>query len=265
LTYHLKTTKNPEWEKIQTQNIMSYFGKKVNEVFQTKEYAKFKLIKGNRLIKNPKIKKLVSSMSTHGWVPGSYVVVNNKWEIIDGQHRVLAAMQCNIPIVYTMEKKSDEKSMRTLNTGGDNWQMNDHLHGLVEDGNPHYIKLQNLMKEFPELKITECLMLCKNGYTAVPRGTFENGEFTTKDMNVARTWGNYIMRLKPFAKFFNTGIFVRALIVCLGKECFNFEEFIHKIELRPTSLVKCGTREQYIELFENIYNYRRSDKVNLRY
>jgi len=247
------------------KNIMSYLGKKVNEVYQTKEYNKFKLIKGNRLIKQPKLRKLEKSMTKEGWVSGSYVIVNSKWEIIDGQHRVMTAMKLNIPITYCMERKSNEKTMRTLNTGGDTWLMNDHLHGLVEDGNPHYVKLQNFMKEFPELKITECLMLCKNMYTSVPRGTFESGEFTTRDMNIARTWGGYVMRMKPFAKYYNSGIFVRALIVCLGKECFNFEEFIHKVELRPTSLVKCGTREQYIQLFENIYNYRRSDKVNLRY
>lgn len=244
---------------------MSHSGKKVNEIYATKEYAKFKLIKGNRVIKNPKIKKLVKSMSEVGWLPGSYVIVNSKWEIIDGQHRILAGMQCNLPIVYTMERKADEKVMRGLNTAGDNWQMNDHLHGFVEDNNEHYIKLSNLMKAYPELKITECLMLCKNQYTSVQRGTFENGEFTTKNMTIAYQWAEYIMRLKPFAKFYNTGIFVRALVCCLTKEGFNFEDFMRKVELRPTSLVKCGTREQYIELFESIYNYRRSDKLNLRY
>lgn len=244
---------------------MSFNGKKINEVFQTKDYSKFKLIRGNRVIKNPKIKKLAKSMSESGWLPGSYVVVNSKGEIIDGQHRVMAAMSLNIPIIYTTERKADDKVMRGLNTGGDNWQMNDHLHGFVEDNNEHYVKLNGLMKAFPELKITECLMLCKNQYTAIPRGTFESGEFTTKDMKIAYQWGEYIMRLKPFAKFFNTGIFVRALVCCLTKEGFNFEDFMRKVELRPTSLVKCGTREQYIELFENIYNYRRSDKLNLRY
>jgi hypothetical protein len=244
---------------------MSYSGKKVNEIFSTKEYAKFKLIKGNRVIKNPKIKKLVKSMTEDGWLPGSYVVVNSRWEIIDGQHRILAGMQCNLPIIYTMEKKADDKVMRGLNKAGDNWQLNDHLHGFVEDGNEHYTFLYNFMKDFPELKITEAMMLCKNAYTAVPRGTFENGEFTVKNKRVAIEWAEYVMRLKPFAKFFNTGIFVRALVCCLTKEGFDFNDFVRKIELRPTSLVKCGTREQYIELFESIYNYRRSDKLNLRY
>jgi hypothetical protein len=244
---------------------MVYNGKKINEIYQTKDYAKFKLIKTNRDIKNPKIKKLSKSMLSVGWLPGSYVVVNSKWEVIDGQHRLMAAMSLNLPIVYTMERKADENVMRGLNMAGDNWSLSDHLNGFVKDGNEHYMKLSKFMKDFPELKITECMMLCKNGYISVQRGTFEAGEFTTKNMNTAYMWGEYVMRLKPFAKFFNTGIFVRALLCCLTKKGFNFDDFMRKIELRPTSLVKCGTREQYIELFENIYNYRRSEKLNLRY
>ena len=244
---------------------MVYNGKKINEIYQTKDYTKFKLIKTNRDIKNPKIKKLAKSMSDNGWLPGSYVIVNSKWEVIDGQHRLMAGMSLNLPIVYTMEKKADDKVMRGLNMAGDNWLLSDHLNGFVKDGNEHYIKLDAFRKAFPELKITECMMLCKNGYISVQRGTFEAGEFTVKNMDIAYKWGEYIMRLKPFAKFFNTGIFVRALVCCLTKEGFNFEDFMRKVELRPTSLVKCGTREQYIQLFESIYNYRRSDKLNLRY
>ena len=49
------------------------------------------------------------------------------------------------------------------------------------------------------------------------------------------------------------------------KDVFDFEEFIHKVKLRPNMLVPCGTTDQYVEMIENIYNYKRSGKVNLRY
>ena len=121
------------------------------------------------------------------------------------------------------------------------------------------------MKQYPEFKITEAMMFCKNQNTSIPRGTFEGGEFTTKDMGKAALWAGYVLQLKPFFKHFNRGIFVRAMIFCLSNPKFNFDEFFHKVELRPTMLVTCGTREQYIELIENIYNYRRSQKINLRF
>ena len=244
---------------------MVHSGKKVNEVYQSKDYSKFKFRQDNRTIRQNHVKNLIKSMKENGWEPGSYVVVNALWEIIDGQHRTLAAIAAGLPINYVMEKKTDFNTIRTLNRNQVNWQMNDHIHGFVAEGNIHYTRLQNFMKQYPEFKITEAMMFCKNSNTSVPRGTFESGLFTTKDMGKAAIWAIYLMRMKPFTKFYNRGIFVRAMISCLSKNKFNFEEFFHKVELRPTMLVPCGTREQYIELIETIYNYRRSTKINLRF
>lgn len=244
---------------------MSINGKKVNEVYQTKDYSKFKFREDNRETNHNHVKKLSNSMKERGWITGSYVVVNSKYEVIDGQHRVKAATIAGVPINYTMERKSDFDTIRTLNCNQKNWLLQDHIHGFVTDGNPHYVKLDNFMKEFPELKITECMMLCKNSYTGVPRGTFESGNFTTKDMKKAKVWGENVMSLKPFFKFFNRGIFVRALVVALNKEGFEFDEFLHKVKLRPNMLVPCGTVDQYLELIETVYNYKRSKKINLRF
>jgi len=244
---------------------MAHSGKKVNEVYQTKEYSKFKFRNDNRIINQNHVRSLVKNMKENGWEPGSYVVVNALWEIIDGQHRTLAAIAAGIPINYTMEKKADFDTIRNLNRNQKNWLMNDHIHGFVAENNVHYVRLQNFMKQYPEFKITEAMMFCKNANVSIPRGTFESGQFTTKDMGKAALWASYLIRLKPFCKFFNRGIFVRAVITCLGNSKFDFEEFFHKVELRPTMLVPCGTREQFIELIEDIYNYRRSQKINLRF
>ena len=46
---------------------------------------------------------------------------------------------------------------------------------------------------------------------------------------------------------------------------FEFTEFIIKLNAQPTSLVDCTTTGHYITLIEEIYNYRRRDKVNLRF
>jgi hypothetical protein len=243
------------------------FGKETNRVYQTTEYSKFKFRDDNRTINPNHVKNISRKMKSNGWFSGSYVIVNNKFEIIDGQHRVKAAMLANVPINYIMEKNTGFESIRNLNSNQKNWNMGDHIHGYVAENNSHYVNLYKFMNEFPELKITECMMLCKNQYVAIPRNTFEGGEFTVNDMDIARKWGNHIMELKKyFPKGYNRSIFVRALVRILSKKPnFIFEEFIHKVKLRPTSLVPCGTTEQYVELIETIYNYRRQEKVNLRY
>ena len=73
-------------------------GKKVNEVYSTKDYNKFKFRGDNRIVKDSHVKGLVENMKLRGWEPGSYVVINEKGEVIDGQHRVKAAIQVGIPV-----------------------------------------------------------------------------------------------------------------------------------------------------------------------
>ena len=73
------------------------------------------------------------------------------------------------------------------------------------------------------------------------------------------------MSLKPYFEGYKLTYFVRSLIDVLLKSNFNFQDFHHKVVLRPTMLQRCGTKKQYIEMIEEIYNYKRTDKVNLRF
>ena len=157
--------------------------------------------------------------------------------------------------------------MTSLNTLQRNWSPFDHLHKFVVRGNPSYITFQNFVNDFPEFKYTEVAMFLSNSLNSVNRDVFEGGRYTIKDATKARLWATQIRSLKQyFAKYYNKAIFVRAMIkIMANKPEFVFEDFFHKVQLRPNMLVPCGTVEQYIEMVESIYNYRRSDKVNLRF
>lgn len=240
--------------------------KVVDSIYETKDYNKFNFHPNNREIEDPHVKQLVVSMREKGWLKESNMVVNEKMTIIDGQHRLMAAMIVGIPVKYKVSVGAGISEIRELNKNQKNWTKLNHLEGFVKDKNPHYVMLDNFMKMFPSFRLTECLMMCKNGFTDVSKSDFENGRFIVKDMNLARTWGHNIMKLKPyFPNGYNKSIFVRSLIKCLTKPGFVFDEFLHKVKIRPGSIHLCGTVDQYVEMIESIYNYKRTDKVNLRF
>lgn len=248
--------------------IMIQNTKKVNEIFQTKEYSKFKFRRDNRIVNDNHVKGLIKSMRERGWEPGSYVVINEKGEVIDGQHRVKAAMEINIPINYVIEKRASFETIRNLNRNQKNWAVADHIHGYVSENNLNYVRLNNFIKTYPDLKVTECMMLTQNNFTSISRQEFESGKFTTRDMVKAMSWADNIMSLKPYFEGYNRSIFVRGLVKILSKKPeFKFEEFLHKIQLRPGSIHLCGNVDQYIEMIEDIYNYKRrnNEKLNLRF
>ena len=241
--------------------------KKVNEVYQTKDYSIFKFREDNRIINKSHVKNIANNMRIRGWERGSYVVINKKGEIIDGQHRVTAAMESGVPISYILETTAGFETIRNLNSRQKNWAITDHIHGFVVEGNPHYVKLNNFMKMYPELKPTECMMLCTNSLNGSNRETFESGKFTTKSMDKAIEWASYIMELKPLFEGYNRSIFVRALIKTLTRcKEFSFEEFVRKVKVRPSNIYFCGSVDEYIKMIEEIYNFSRnkSGRINLR-
>ena len=59
--------------------------------------------------------------------------------------------------------------------------------------------------------------------------------------------------------------FIYAMIGLFKNKNFDFNEFIHKLKTQPSAMVDCTDTQQYLSLIEEIYNYRRREKVNLRY
>jgi hypothetical protein len=71
--------------------------------------------------------------------------------------------------------------------------------------------------------------------------------------------------IKPYYVGYNRSAFVGTMIVLLQNQNFDFNDFMHKLRIQPTALVDCANREQYKTLIEDIYNFKRREKVNLRF
>lgn len=248
-------------------NMKKLEGNEVGAVYETTNYDQFSRVKGNRDLTESHVKYLMRSIAENGWV-GPAILVDKAGKQLNGQHRVEACRRLGVPVRFTIETNPVEGVIQITNTGQKNWSLNDSIHRFVKLGNQHYILLSNLMRQFPEISATECRMLCANSFNSSNREVFESGKFIVKDIEVAKEWAKNIMSLKPyFEKGFNRSMFVRALIKIFSKRPeFSFEEFMHKIRLRPGSIYMCGTVDQYLNMIEDIYNYKRKaeDKINLR-
>lgn len=241
--------------------------KKVNVVYSTQDYDRFIFREDNRTIKPNHLKELTEKMKAFGWVPGSQIEVNEKNEVIDGQHRLLAAKEAGIPFLYIIEKDAGFNEIQLLNQTQVNWNKIDHVHAWIKRGNPHYQVLQDFLTDHPNFKITEAIMLLMNEFTSISRTDFEGGNFKVKDREIAEKWVNCLNQLKPyFEEGYNKSMFVRAMVKLFARKPvdFNFEEFLHKAELRPSMIYLCGSTDLYIEMIEKLYNYKRQKKVNLR-
>ena len=107
--------------------------RKINEVYETNDYNMFSLLKNNREVNKSHVKKLSKSMQKIRLI--TPIIINEKGQIIDGQHRFHAQKNLNLSIPYVVEEGYGEEEARILNLNTSNWKLHDWVR--------HYCNLNN--------------------------------------------------------------------------------------------------------------------------
>ena len=248
--------------------------KKVSVQF-TQNLGMFKLHNVNREVDVPRVKRITESMKKDGLklVP---IIVTSNYVVVDGQHRLTAAKEAGKGIYFIVDTtipnttKGIFEAARKFNQNMKEWGKKDYIHGFSVQGNDSYKTLEDFSKEFPMFSLTERIMLLTNSGTRhVDKQDFADGKFKVGSVVKAKEWANNILQLKPyFENGYNKSVFVRTLLTIMEKKSeFKFEEFLHKVKLRPSSIFMCGDKKSYAEMIEDIYNYKRrnDEKLNLRF
>lgn len=254
--------------------------KVVNQVNQTNDYAMFKTLQGNRNVNKLHVERLKNSFKDKYLL--SPILVNQNYEIIDGQHRYNAAKQLNLPINFIIVNDYGLKEVQLLNTNMSNWKKEDYLQAFCDLGYPEYLKMRKFMREFPDFGIMASEQILTNyvGGTNNRDATleidgekvktktlkgFQEGDLYIENEKQAYENAEKIMMFKPFYKGFNRAVFVATMISLFKHQSYNHSQMISKVASNPTSLVDCSNVTQYKILLEEIYNFRSREKVSLRF
>ena len=237
---------------------------KTNTIYSTNNYSLFKPIDGNRLLNQLHLKRLKQSIEKNYLF--TVITVNERYEIIDGQHRFEAAKELNIPVNYIICEGYGLDEVHILNQNSKIWNSDDYLTGYCDLGIKDYLQYKRFKDKF-KFGHSECMaMLC--GVIASGgdiQQAFKHGEFKVTHWEQACEYANRIWAFSELYDGFLRKSFVYAMLELFEKPEFEFTEFEHKVKLYPSALTNCSDKPQYIALIEEIYNYKRRNKVNLRY
>lgn len=250
----------------------------VNKVYKTSNLSIFKEIDGNRVPNLQHVNRLATSIRVNG-MKCNPILVNENMQVIDGQHRLMAAKESESFVYYIIVKGYSLSEVHTLNLNQKNWGKKDFMEGYANMGIESYIKLKEFILKNDDYLFNDCISFCSNISSHFSRGqlnklvnpelsiqeVFEEGTWRGKNFNLAQDLANKIRMIKPYYSGYNRTGFVTTMIGLIQKETFDFNDFMHKIRLQPTAMVDCANREQYRTLIEDIYNYRSRNKINLRY
>jgi hypothetical protein len=234
----------------------------MTKVLTTRNYSQFLSLDDNRDLNQTHLGKLKESMQeVYLFNP---IIVNEKLEVIDGQHRLEACKQLNLPVRYITVEGYGIREVQVMNAYSKNWGPKDYLDSYVKNGYTDYIAYKAFQEKYGFDHQVNLILLSNNDKS---RGyeEFNNGKFKIVNLRKAERIANYLMQIKAYYTGYRRRSFVYAIISVIDKKGFSMDELMAKIKLQPTALVDCISTEKYRELLEDIFNYRRREKVNLRF
>lgn len=236
-----------------------------NQVHTTQDYSMFKSIDGNRNKNLLHLNRLKKSMEENYLF--TVIIVNEKYEIIDGQHRFQVIKELGLPLHYLVCKGYGLREVHILNQNSKTWNSDDYMEGYCRLGYKDYLIYKEFKNKY-KIGHLECLSLLSGMDSS--RNTwdvhnFYEGAFKIKSLEDAEITMEKILQIEPYYKNIRRRSFVLAMMGLFKNSNFEFTEFLQKLKLQPMALQDCNSVTSYKILIEEIYNYRRREKVNLRY
>lgn len=119
------------------------------EVKHTTDYSQFRTLKGNRPVAPRHVQQIVDSFQANpGLIELRPILVNEKLEVVDGQHRLKAAEMLGLRLPYIIAPGLDIATAQTMNALQRPWNMLDFANSYAYAGNPNYQKFLRYMEDY---------------------------------------------------------------------------------------------------------------------
>lgn len=234
----------------------------VGFIQETKNYALFKLMEGNREVNSAHLNKIIESMKEKYLI--SPIIVNEDFEIMDGQHRFNSCRELGTPILFIQVKGYGLEEVQRYNVNSRNWNPNDYMTSFIELGNDKY-KLYQTVKETFGFTHSGTLALLSGGKSDGKNDLlkFRKGNIdVTKDTEKIFKIGRMIQDFGKFYDGYKRPAFFRACLNLFKNKKYDHDVMIQKLSRQTDRMKHCVTVEGYLRIFEEIFNHHsRTGKV----
>lgn len=235
-------------------------------VQSTKKYDLFQLSEENRPKDLPRHRNLKESMKRYGFLKCFPIICrrlsNGKLEIVDGQHRYLFATELDLPVHWIVT--DEEFDVAVVNSTAKPWVLKDFAKKYSEQGLEDYQEAIDFA-EAHRLPLGTAFALL-SGVTSLTN-CYEKvvtGKFSIVDRGwahaVAATYGPLVTMSPPMKN-------VRLLEACMMVNRvpdFDSRRLISNAGRCRDKLVPYSTRDAYLDMLEEVYNYSRLKVVGLK-
>lgn len=234
---------------------------------KTRDYSQFVFLPDNRDgVKPQQVAWLVEAISKNNLLHLNPIIVNEKMEIINGQHRTLAAKALGVDIYYNIEPGLNSKDMIGMNYSIP-WTLCDYLNYYVKNCYSDYIQLADFMKKYDLSLAIAFNMLHGSSHTGYK--SFKMGHFKfiqeMSHLEIEYCWQtiDFIRKRNGGASYITSSKFWNALLKLVRHPFFNHEKWMKNLQQMVEECGPKAKKEFYVKMLTDIYNFRNSRKINL--
>ena len=227
----------------------------------TTNYSLFQPLKGNRNVNRGHVMRIKESMKKQ-MLP-TFIEVNERYEVIDGQHRLEALKELELPVYYIVNEGSGLREAQRHNEIKKKWGYADILESHCAAENENYLFLQYLMNKY-DLTMNNALIACQRGnHGQSIQYKFQQGELEIKNKKEIEDLIRQALRVNAVVNIMRKTAW-SAILQCVDSQYFDVDVFIRKLTYLKDQFSPQVTKKQQIAQIEEIYNYKNRNKVNLR-
>lgn len=226
----------------------------------TKDYSKFTFLNENRATSKSHVLALVRSLKKKDLMEDNPILINDKFQILDGQHRYKALMLLEWPITYKMSKVTSSEDVVELQLSR-NWTPIDFLDRYVEQGDANYIKFKSFMSIYSLTGIGDTIKVLRGrrvGNHSIDGDTlktFKNGlfEYPKNDFKARQTM-NMINEIGLMFNNNKTKAFIGGALTLVTDERYDHKHLLGKLKKNRSKCRDCNSIPTYHLLLEELYN-----------
>lgn len=216
------------------------------QIVKTTDYSSFKLILSNREVDANHVRKLVKSITRKNLLFIRPLIVNDKMQLIDGQHRLAAAKEIKAEVYYLKVEGLTKADIAVLNTAQKNWTGSDFINFYAVEGNEHYKNLAALIDKYYWIKPSALVRIaCGDSGRKVKDGGAKIADL--KDTHRFCLWLRSIEPRFPFVA--DGGCTIALYTLCRAED--KAKLFV-KLATEK-NFIKCGSYTEYAKLIHSIF------------
>lgn len=238
---------------------------KNNVIQSTKSYEQFKLLDNNRAVDQYHVRRLVRTLGENPrTLAAQPILVNHKFQVIDGQHRLEACKQLNFPVFYIVVPNITISDTRMLNANQKTWTVSDFVKSFADGGDKNYQRYQELMESF-NYAHSVLLEACDHRYNSgtdtsytSPIKMLKSGDLNLTQAKLKRALSKLekATELKEINSIVGSKVYAVAVLRIQDSDEYSHARMKSKLAMYGSSLEMTASLREAARNLEDVYNNR---------